>query len=125
MSAEHWGVVALVVLLPLLAGVARRRRARAGNPERIQGRAGDVPAPRRGPPPLPLPSLPPAVLPPAPSGAGGAARRASAGKRPASFDARTRAGRPAGRDAVAQWLRPTRNLRRAIVVATILGPRPH
>jgi hypothetical protein len=39
-----------------------------------------------------------------------------------SFEAQRRVQRPVCGDALVQWLRPVRNLRRAIVVATIVGP---
>src|SRR5687767_3272227 len=47
MSVEQWGVLALVVLLPLLEGVARLRRARASNGEAID-RVGEGRTSQRG-----------------------------------------------------------------------------
>src|SRR5690554_4933253 len=47
MSVEQWGVLALVVLLPLLEGVARLRPAHASNREAAD-RVGQVQAPQRG-----------------------------------------------------------------------------
>ncbi len=49
-------------------------------------------------------------------------RPARSPKGSASFEPRRRSLQPAGSDEVAQWLRHSRNLRRAIVLATILGP---
>jgi hypothetical protein len=142
MSVEQWGVLALVVLLPLLQGVARFRRAHASNGEAID-RVGEVRTLHRGlslpnrdaddrvglaakqmvsPPPSLPPPLPQPVSPPAISRSGLPASHASSLKGSASFEAHTRTGKPVGGDAVVQWLRPVRNLRRAIVVATILGP---
>jgi hypothetical protein len=141
MSIEQWGVLALVVLLPLLEGVARLRRSYASNGEATD-RIGEARTSRRGitlpiphadgtavraakqmgspppslPPPLPQLASPPAISRSLP------ARHASSFKGSASFDAHTRTGKPAAGDRVVQWLRPVRNLRRAIVVATILGP---
>ena len=140
MSIEQWGVLALFVLLPLLEGVVRLRRTLALN----SGASDDVaqaPTARRR---LPLPnwdaddddvraakqsaippSLPPLSLPapePAVSLSGLPARRPSSSKGSGSFEARPGNQKPAAGDAVVQWLRPVRNLRRAIVVATILGP---
>jgi hypothetical protein len=74
------------------------------------------------PPPLP-PSLPQTALEPTLSGLQG--RQAWSSQGSASFQAHRQTLNPVRGDAVAQWLRPVRNLRRAIVVATILGPPSH
>jgi hypothetical protein len=142
MSIEQWGVLALVVLLPLLEGVARVRRTQAGNGVATH-RVAAAPMSQRGlplpnrdaddtvvraarevvsplpslPPPLPQPATPPAI-----SRSGLPARPASSLKGSASFEPHSRTGKPVAADEVVQWLRPVRNLRRAIVVATILGP---
>jgi hypothetical protein len=124
MSIEQWGILALVVLLAFLEAVSRRRRTRASHGEpsdrvarapasgrRLQlpnGNADDhlLPAtthivtPPSLPPPLPQPSSRPGI----------------------SLAGQTRPQRPVVGKAVVQWLRPVRNLRRAVVVATILGP---
>jgi hypothetical protein len=142
MSVEQLGVLALLVLLPLLEGVARLRRARASDGEATD-RIGEARTSRRGitlpiphadgtagraaeqvgsPPPALPPPLPQLASPPAISRSALPARHASSFKGSASFDAHTRTGKPAAGDGVVQWLRPVRNLRRAIVVATILGP---
>lgn len=142
MSVEQWGVLALVVLLPLLEGVARLRRAHASSGETTD-RIAEVRTSRRGMT-LPIPdadaigvraaklvaSAPPSLPPPLPEPV---LRRAkslydlpashtSSLKGSASFEAHTRAGKPVADHAVVQWLRPVRNLRHAIIVATILGP---
>jgi hypothetical protein len=144
MSVEQWAVLALVILVPLLEGVARLRRTRVSD-DGPSDRVAQAPPPaRRGvppsnrnvsasvtgaseastiPPPQPLP-------PPLPQPASGAAvplapLRASqtpVSNASGSFGAQSRIGRPLPGDAMVQWLRPGRNLRRAIVVATILGP---
>jgi hypothetical protein len=143
MSIEQWGVLALVILLPLLEGLARLRRTRVS--DRSSDRVAQAPpAARRGAPlsnrhvsdsvmgaaetsaiPLP-PSLPPPLPQPASDAAVPLAPlRASqtpVSKGLGSLEAQRRVQRPLSGDAVVQWLRPTRNLRRAIVVATILGP---
>jgi hypothetical protein len=142
MSVEQWGVLALVVLLPLLEGVARLRRAHASSGETTD-RIAEVRTSRRGitlpipdadgivvraaklvasPPPSLPPPLPQPVSPQAESLYGLPASHASSLKGSASFGAHTTTGKPVAGDAVVQWLRPVRNLRRAIVVATILGP---
>lgn len=141
MSVEQWGVLALVVLLPLLEAVARFRRAHASSGETTD-RIAEVQTSRRGitlpipdadgivvraaklvasPPPSLPPPLPQPVSPPAKSLYGLPASHASS-LRGSAFEAHTRTGKPVAGDAVVQWLRPVRNLRRAIVVATILGP---
>ena len=115
MSVEQWGVLALLVLVPLLEGMARLRRTHGGEADRV----GEMRPPQRG---LVLPNReaddtvvravkqvvsPPPSLP---------------FKGSASFEPHTRTGKLVAGDEVVQWLRPVRNLRRAIVVATILGP---
>ncbi len=139
MSVEQWGVLALVVLLPLLEGVARLRRSYAGNGEATD-RIGEARTSRGGMT-LPIPgadgttvraakqvgSPPPSLPPPLPQLASAptislSASHASSPKGSASFEAHTRTGKPVAGDAVVQWLRPVRNLRHAMVVATILGP---
>ena len=142
MSVEQWGVLALVVLLPLLEGVARLRRAHASRSETAE-RLGEVRTSRRG---IPLPNAdgnvvraakqmtnpPPSLPPPLPQPVTTAAKslyglpasRASSLKSSASFEAHTRTGTLVADNAVVQWLRPVRNLRHAVVVATILGPPP-
>ena len=75
------------------------------------------------PPPLP-PTLPQPASGPALSLPGLPARRAWSSKASASFEVRRGSLKPVGNDDVAQWLRHPRNLRRAIVVATILGRPP-
>jgi hypothetical protein len=142
MSVEQWGVLALFVLLPLLEGVARLRRAHASSGGAID-HVGEVRTSQRGsslpnrdvdhpvvlaakqrvvsPPPSLPPPLPPLVPPPAISLSRLAASRTSY-KNSASIEAHTTHGKSVGADPVVQWLRPVRNLRRAIVVATILGP---
>lgn len=117
MSIEQWAVLALVVFLPLLEGVARLQRTRAssGGPS---DRVAQAPKAQRGlPPPLPQPASQSTM-----SLSGLPASNASTTKRSGPFEAHTRTQKPAARDAAVQWLRPVRNLRRAIVVATILGP---
>ena len=77
--------------------------------------------------------LPPSLPPPLPSPASATAaisrsrlpdRQAWSSKGSGPFEAKETL-KPVCGDAVAQWLRPIRNLRRAIVVATILGRPPH
>ena len=141
MSVEQWGVLALVVLLPLLERVARFRRAHASNGEVID-RVGDGGTSQRGfslpsrdvddtavlpakqvvsPPPSLPPPLPQPVPPPAISLFRLSASRTSS-KDSASVEAHTTNGKSVAVDPVVQWLRPVRNLRRAIVVTTVLGP---
>jgi len=142
MSVERWIVLALVVLLPLLEALARFRRAHASNGEVID-RAGDGGTSQGGfsrpnrvahdavvraakevvsPLPSPPPLLPQRASSPATSLSGLPANHALSSKGSASSEAHSRTGKPVADDAVVQWLRPVRNLRRAIVVATILGP---
>jgi hypothetical protein len=143
MSVEQWAVLALLVLLPLLEGVARFRRARASDGRAIDD-VGEVRTSQRGssfpnrdvdhpvmpaakqrlvsPPPSLPPPLPQLVLPPAISLSRLAPNR-TAYKDSASIEVHTTSGKSVGGDP-AQWLRPVRNLRHAIVVATILGPPP-
>ena len=141
MSVEQWGVFALVVLLPLLEGVAWLRRAHASRGETTD-RLGEVRTSRRGitlpipnadgnvvratkqvasPPPSLPPPLPQPVSPPTISLSRLSASRKSS-QDSASVEAHTANGKSVAGDQVVQWLRPVRNLRRAIVVATILGP---
>jgi hypothetical protein len=142
MSVEQWAVLALVVLLPLLEGVARFRRAHASNGGAIE-HVGEARTSRRGsslpnrdvdhPVVLaakqrvvsPPPSLPPPLPQPGPLAAISRSRLSASrtsSKDSASVEAHTTNGKSVGGDPVVQWLRPVRNLRRAIVVATILGP---
>jgi hypothetical protein len=137
MSIEQWGVLALVVLLPLLQGVAGLRRTRASNGG-PSDRVAQAPTSRRGlplsdrdaddhvvraakqvaipppslPPPLPQPAAQPAI-----SLSGLPATHASSSQGSGSFEPYTRTQKPRAGDAVVQWLRPVRELRRAIVVA--------
>jgi hypothetical protein len=144
MSVEQWGVLALIILLPLLQGVARWRQTRVNN-DRPHDRVIQAPPPaRRGtprsnrnvsdsvmgaaeasaippPPPLPPPLPQPAsdaAVPLAPLRAGQTPVFRASG----ALGTHRRVERPLSGDAVVQWLRPSRNLRRAIVLATILGP---
>ena len=142
MSVEQWGVLALFVLLPLLEGVARLRRAHASDGRAID-HVGEVRTPQLGPSlpnrdvehPVvvapkqrvvsPPPSLPAALPQLVPSPAISLSRLATSRtsyKNSASIEAHPTPGKSVGGDPVVQWLRPVRNLRRAIVVATILGP---
>ena len=148
MSAEQWGLLALFVLLPLLEAVARFRQARASNGNAVDGvgpvrnpqRRSSIPnrdvdrpvvpaaKPREVSPP---PSLPPPLPPPAPPPVTSLSR-ASASRMPyrasVSIPALTRTGNSVPRDPGGRWLRPVRNLRHAIIVATILAelaPRHH
>jgi len=141
MSVEQWGILALVVILPLLEGVARLRRAHASNREATD-RVGEVQASQRGlslpnrhahdavvrgakevsrprslPPPLPRRAVSPAI-----SLAGLPASHAWSSNGSASVEVHTTNGKSVAGDPVVQWLRPVRNLRRAMIVATILGP---
>jgi hypothetical protein len=76
-------------------------------------------------PPLPLPLSQPGSQTAAISRGGLPDRQAWSSNGSAPFEARGRSLKPVGSDEVAQWLRRARNLRRAIVVATILGPPSH
>jgi hypothetical protein len=144
MSVEQWAVLALVILVPLLEGVARLRRTRVsddGPSDRVA--QAPPPAPRGTPrsnrnvsdtarraaeasaipPPPPLaPTLPqPASDAAVPLGPLHVSQTPvfEASRSPGVHG---RVERPLSGDALVQWLRPSRNLRRAIVVATILGP---
>jgi hypothetical protein len=120
MSIEQWGVLALFVLLPLLEGLTRFRRAHAGNGQASDGLGEVRTSQHRTSQPglsLPAPPSPPAIAP-----AGLPASLAPSRTGSASVKARTGIGKSGAGDAVGQWLRPARNLRRAIIVATILGP---
>ena len=145
MSVEQWGVIALFILLPLLEGVARLRRTRVSDDRPTSDRVAQAPQAARRAAPLanrhvsdgvmgtaetsaipPPPSLPPPLPAPASDAAVALApiratqtRVSSRGA--GSFEAQS-VERPVCGDALVQWLRPVRNLRRAIVVATIVGP---
>jgi hypothetical protein len=141
MSVEQLGVLALLVLLPLLEGVARLRRAHASKGGTID-RVGEGRTSQRGsslpnrsvdhpvalaakqrvvsPPPSLPPPLPQPVPPSAISLSPLAASRTSY-KDSASMGAHIPNGKFGSGDRVVQWLRPVRNLRHAVVVATILG----
>lgn len=142
MSVEQWGILALVVLLPLLEAIARLRRARINN-DRPSDRVAQAPPSTRRAIPLaarnvsnrvmgaetaairPPPSLPRLLPQPALDPAVPLAVRASQtpqSKASRSPEAHGRVQGPLPIDGVVQWLRPIRNLRRAIVAATILGP---
>jgi hypothetical protein len=146
MSVEQWVILALVILVPLLEGVARRWRTRTSDPGNVGPAAqlGEAPGSRRWSPlpnhidddvlhaarqtaiqprpPLP-PPLPQHASAPLLSLAGLPASRAtSSSSGSGSLDGQKRVQRPLRRDPVAQWLRPPRNLRHAMVLAIILGP---
>jgi hypothetical protein len=142
MSVEQWGVLALFVLLPLLEGVARFRRAHASNRRAID-HVGEARTSQHGSSlpnrdvdhPVvvaakqrvvsPPPSLPPPLPQPGPLAAISRSRLSASrtsSKDSASVEAHTTNGKSVASDPVVQWLRPVRNLRRAIVVAAILGP---
>lgn len=142
MSIEQWVMLALVIALPLLEGVARLR---ARTSRSLSVGSGDTAAssePRRSPhsnrhasesatraaekratptaprpPPLPLPA----------SHLDESLVRLDLGKRElfsglrSSSGPRRRASTPQPDGGVVRWLRPVRNLRRAIVVSTILS----
>lgn len=142
MSVEQWAVaLALVVLLPLLEGVARRRRQHAGHGEAIDRASHVRTSPRGlslpnrdvdhpvvlaakqqpvGPPPSVPPPLPQPVPPPTISRSRLSASRTSS-RDSASVETHTANGKSVAGHQVVPWLRPVHNLRRAIVVATILG----
>jgi hypothetical protein len=109
MSVEQWAVLALLILVPLLEGVARLRRTRVGD-DAPSDRIAQVPTP---PQPASDAAVPLGPLP---------ASQAPVFKASRSLAVHRRVERPLSGDALVQWLRPSRNLRRAIVVATILGP---
>ena len=142
MSVEQWGVLALVVLLPLLEGVARLWRAHAskGGPidrvgeGRMSQRGSSLPnrsvddhvalaAKQRvvSSPPSLQPPLPDAV-PPSTISLSRLAGSGTSYKDSASMAAHIPNGKFGSADRVVQWLRPVRNLRHAIIVATILAP---
>lgn len=122
MSIEQWGILALVLLVPLLEGVARLQRARTSRPD------GAAPSNRAMRPEAPRPSLP------RPQPTHDDLIRAedrSAGPRGTSLPEPHRRGRESlqrrGQESlrgqgVVQWLRPVRNLRRAMILTTILTP---
>jgi hypothetical protein len=143
MSFEQWGVLAFVILLPLLQGLAWLRRVRVSSEARASDRAATIrsaaprgsPLPYRkvsdtamgvaaaaigSPPvlqlPLPEPRSDAAVSRPT---LGASRRRVFKTSRPVETP------RPLSGDTMVQWLRSTRNLRRAMVAATILGPPAH
>jgi hypothetical protein len=143
MSVEQLGVLALLVLLPLLEGVARLWRAHADHGVALEhagqvrtlhpgfsppNRAADDAALRAATPvassppslPRPLPQLVP--RPPISLSRPSASRTAL--KVSASSQAHTTNGKSVSIHRVVQWLRPVDNLRHAIIVATILGPPP-
>ena len=144
MSVEQWAVLALVILVPLLEGVARLRRTRVGD-DRPSDRVAQAPPPAPRGTPLSNRNVSDTVMrpaeasaiPPLPSPAPTLPQPASAAAMPLgplrasqmpvfkasrSPGVHRRVERPLSGDALVQWLRPSRNLRRAIVVATILGP---
>jgi hypothetical protein len=144
MSVDQLGVLALLVLLPLLEGVARLRRAHASTGGTID-RVGEGQASQRGSS-LPNrsvdhlvalaakqrvvslpPSLPPPLPQPVPPSAIALSRLAASRtsyKDSALSQAHTTNGKSVSTHRVVQWLRPVGNLRHAIIVATILGPPP-
>ena len=145
MSVEQWAILALVILVPLLEGVARLWRTRTSHPQNVWPAAhlGEAPASRRWSPlpirvdddvlhaagqtaiqprpPLP-PPLPQHASAPLLSLARLPASPATSSTGSGSREGQKRVQRPLRGDPVVRWLRPTRNLRRAIVLATILGP---
>lgn len=141
MSIEQWGVLGLIVLLPLLGNALRLRQARAGNGV-ARAQAGEVRTLRRGvsrphratdaallaatqiassPPPLP-PSVPTPALSPATLASRLAASRTWHEDSASTHVHRTN-GKSAATDSLGQWLRSDRNRRRAIIMVAILGPR--
>ena len=148
MSVEQWAILALVILVPLLEGLARLWRTRTSDPQndvgpadgaaeaRASGRWSPLQTPHVDddvlhaagqtaiqprpplPPPLPqhaaAPLLSLARLP--------ASRATSSSSRSGSLERQKRVQSPLRRDPAVRWLRPMRNLRRAIVLATILAP---
>ena len=126
MSLEQWAVLAAVVLLPLLDGVARLRRTRSSRPQNSRpGDSGTVPAQRTvmSPRPSPSPALPaPASAELVPLTRIGARHAASA--RSGLLKTHKKVQRPLEGHSVVRWLRPVRNRRRAIVLATILSRPP-
>jgi hypothetical protein len=144
MSVEQWAILALVILVPLLEGVARLWRTWTSDPQDVWPAAhvGEAPASHRlSPLPIrvdddvlhaggqtaiqPRPALPP----PLPQHASAPllsvshppASPATSSTRTGSREGQKRVQRPLRGDPVVRWLRPTRNLRRAIALATILG----
>jgi hypothetical protein len=139
MSVEQWGLLALVLILPLLEALARFRRAHASDlaagertarvrPLRPDSsppdRAADDVAPLAAtpvassslPPPLP-PRLPLAAI----SLSRPSANRASS-TGSALIQADTTNGKSVATGSIVRWLRPVGSLRHAIIVATIVGP---
>lgn len=146
-GSAQFGVLALFILLLLLEGVARWRRTRVSDDRPSSDRVAQAPPAARAAPlsnrqvgdsvmraaetsAIPPPSLPPPPLPHPASDAvvalaplRASQMRVSSVVGSAGFlEAQRRVQSPVCRDALVQWLRPVRNLRRAIVVATILGP---
>lgn len=143
MSIEQWGILALVIAVPLLEGVARLWRAR-GTRSLDVGR-GDTAArsePRPSSrshrhtsesvmraaemPAMPTASRPPPLPPPTSHQDESFARLRpspkSSSRGSGSSERLGPAPKPRSDAGVVQWLRPARNLRRAMVVATILSP---
>jgi hypothetical protein len=134
MAIEQWGLLALLLLLPLLEGVSRLRRTLRDVAQAPTSRRG-VPLPNRDtdsvvqaakqvaiPPPSRPQPLRQAASQPAISLSDLSASPASSSKGSGSGETRMPTQKPVASNAVVPWLRPVRNLRRAIVVATILGP---
>ena len=148
MSLEQWGILALVILVPLLEGVARLRRTPTSHPQNGE-RLGDhvvdaesrpgAPLPKRhvgddelhaadqtaiptGPSPPPLPQRASTSVVSLARLAATRATSSEEGPGSRSREAHGHVQKPLRGDPVVQWLRPVRNLRRAIVLATILGP---
>ena len=148
MSLEQWGILALVILVPLLEGAIRLRRTRTSHPQ--SGGPGDhvaqglasrqwsslpnrqadddgihaaeqaaIPPRPSLPPPLPQPASAPVVSLVRLTASHATSSGASG---PRSREAASGVQKPLRGDPVVRWLRPVRNLRRAFVLATILGP---
>ena len=141
MSIEQWGLLALLILPPLLAGVARLRRMHM-SPERrepggveahVAGWSGMAALPKQShegvshaehearpprtslPPPLPERRSDPAVARVSPV--------ASHRRFAQPIEGQASGPKSVHAHRVVQWVRPMHNLRRAIVVTTILTPR--
>lgn len=113
MSIQQGVALALVVLVLLLEGVARLRRLPADR------RRQATVLPPALPPPLPQPAPAPAVsLAPRPLS------RVPLSEGPGASAHRRRVLGPRHDEGAAQWLRPVRNLRRAMVIAAILNHPP-
>lgn len=115
MTTEQWVILALVILWPLLASVARLRLGPASRDNRAPDTVG-VGVPARGPLPPPLPE----------PGSDAPASLARAVQNHRIFAQPSEAQRPDQTSVHdrrnAQWVRPMRNLRRAIIVTAILSP---